>query len=91
MPKGCDRFGRRVYGLALTTEWPGRLRKQTPGRAQHLTGGVEMADVTAVAVVPEDKPGPTADEILALLTRIDQMHERVTRDLAAWDAEAVGR
>lgn len=50
-----------------------------------------MADVTAVAVVPEDKPGPTADEILALLTRIDQMHERVTRDLAAWDAEAVGR
>lgn len=50
-----------------------------------------MADVTAVPVVPEDKPGPTVDELLALLARIDQMHERVTRDLAAWDAEAARR
>lgn len=47
-----------------------------------------MAEVSAP--VPTDD-SPTVDEILALIARIDRLHEKVTRDLAAWDAEAVGR
>lgn len=71
-------------------KWPGAA-STAPAVPNTYRGGVEMADVTAVPVVPEDKPGPTVDEVVALIARIDQMHERVTRDLAAWDAEAALR